>query len=739
MKMRRNFFRCGMLCMLALSMMLTSCLQEEDIVEKVEDKYNHDFKETFGKVDPNHTWSTADLGNVTATIGGQGDYTLKLYTSNPRNTNKQAYLLAKFNVKGGEHFNHSFDMPASIKNVYASLVDKDGYRSVTSSIVNKGKVHFDFSNQSAASRTTYPIEDEIVKVEQTDWYTYGYEDVKVPLQVVPEGDGEKVDMYITKNFLYQSTGEPIYISPLYFQSNRVNMDLGIYYYDENKQPKKVKIWNKSEDIGQYKYEAIQTWTPQYQGDSGTKHNSIEWTNINNLGDISQIFASDGEKKLDWGDAVETKNSQIRFKGMKIEIPEGTKYGFYIESGGTTHYSEKHLNTQYVQAPEGYAFGATFQHSHYHGEKLVTHRYLTFEDCPLSYDGFDQEDDYNDLVLMIRGAAIADSDSEEAPDIIIIDEDKEEDVPMTYIVAYEDLGVNDFDFNDVILGIQYATTNETEKQATFKLMAAGGTLPIKVKYNNQMLWENIHTALGGESGKPINVFGNKTDKAHVSQTLDVATDFTVQNNASLLTISVTRKGIEVTDISIPDPTQAGGSPQAFLVADAEWNWPTEGKHITSAYPEFTEWVSDKLSDNWYDASWGEEGSTDTPEGEGGNTETPGDNENTEEEDNYPEEHPIYGIKVNLTSESTIAKSELGTIAQGDELYFLTNGELASINGAISTNNNLPISYNMENANPYIFTEENISILNTEGVTAIKLTFWSSTPEAIYIKHKSAATE
>ena len=619
MNMRRIFFRCGMLCMLASSMMFTSCLQEEDIVEMVEDKYNHDFKETFGKVDPNHTWSTASIGNVTANISGrEGNYTLKLYTSNPRLTTKQAYLLAKYDIKGGETIDYQFDMPASLKYVYAALVDDKGYRMVKSAQLTNGKVNFDFSTGGKARTTS---DDGIVTYEQTKdsdgntlYYYFNAVDYNTPLTQLPEEEtyypeiGLPNGTILHRSFLYESTGVPFTIYPFYNITNNAGFELGIYYYTSSGR-KDIGIWNRTN--AQY----YQKWDYESEG---------RWENLQNRQDTPEALEWAHEYKIEgrtYDPETEPKGSPLRIPGITINIPQGVQFGFYITTNyqdNATVYSESSLNpTRHLNgdASSNYSsnnFAATY---HKHSDDGKCEFYLTFE------DGHDF--DYNDLIVRIGDAPNA---LGEVPPLrnhenvlLVVDREEEEDVNMSYIVAYEDLGVNDFDFNDVVLGIDYISTNQANKTATFKLMAAGGTLPVSVAYNTTTLWEEIHQVFGVSSNTPVNVKGNTKEKGHISKEIAVEDNFTILADASKLKITVSKNGIDVENISIPNPDETGGTPQAILVASPTWEWPTEGQLITS-HPkygkDFAQWITETTFTNWWDNkyTWSSE---ENPEG-GDNT-------------------------------------------------------------------------------------------------------------------------
>lgn len=642
MKMRRNLFRCGMLCMLASSMMLTSCLQEEDIVEKVEEKYNHDFKETFGKVDPNHTWSTATISNACINIAEEGDYTLKLYTSNPRNTKKQAYLLGEYNIKGSTTSSLQFDMPVILKNVYAALIDKNGKRIVKSAKVENGNINLSFGGSKIGSRAegdnspftiTYTAGRTGSYNAEGQYWEYDIDDCNVPLTRLPEGKENIETVFedgtiLHKNFMFQFENEATFILyPFYYISSYPH-SLGIYYYNENGERIEKEIWNRQTD-GLY------------------LKNGENWGKTTNDMESNKYYLNN--------------NNPFRCEGIQIKVAAGTQFGFYITANVTNAatsnqqlYSQAQLN-QTSDNGDYYTYAATY-HNHEKGEF-----YLTFEDWTQRWGQSDL--DFNDLVVRID-----DSGNE----MTIVDEEEEDskDVLMEYIVAYEDLGTNDFDFNDVVVGFSH---DNKQNEAYIRVLAVGGTLPVYLKGQNDGNEEylfgqkELHELLGGSTNRPI-ISHNLNIVQKLPTQIQDGNGYSITEHFKHFKVEVHRKSGIATEISIPDTEKnTGDAPQAFVVADPAWIWPNESQFIGDKYPNFIDWIENNLSEegaNWYGAEWNEE-----------DTGTSGGND--ESDDN-----PNYGT--NLFNENIVIENNQIIIPY---TYFGTNGATLTFN---SNNNNEYIS-------------------------------------------------
>ena len=165
--------------------------------------------------------------------------------------------------------------------------------------------------------------------------------------------------------------------------------------------------------------------------------------------------------------------KMRAQGIKVDIPEGTVFGMYLEktdNGKTyTFYSESELND-----PTKVGYGVTDDD---HGnvtevtdlKNPKSHpcyasafdvdglQYLGFEDWP--NDGHVSDFDLNDMIFAFDGCK---------PTVIVEEPDKAE-----WLLVCEDLGGSfDTDYNDVIFKVEHVSGRE---YANVTAMAAGGTL------------------------------------------------------------------------------------------------------------------------------------------------------------------------------------------------------------------------------------------------------------------------
>ncbi len=350
---------------------------------------------------------------------------------------------------------------------------------------------------------------------------------------------------------------------------------------------------------------------------------------------SDASRADSRNSYDW---FETGNATyLRSVPVTVTIPDGVNYfGFYLINANTgCVYSESNLNTPVV-FPEGEkanknsdaCYVATFDIKDIYPEE-ESKRFLCFEDW---YGTGTRNFDLNDLVFTVTGldGHIEDKESKEEKALLVC----------------EDLADFDFDFNDIVLMLNYSIsvtryydTNEEGKLETsrevveeFKIipMAAGGAFTSNVYYGipdetasdpttSQTSAGEIHQLLGGSAPNIINAgatyptngegtaieisidklpeknvgSGEGQYPTYLSQIFDVGfisikctdqrTDDNTQTNATIIS-------------SNKPYTQTGTAPQMMLLP-YYFEWPQELVPIYNAYGGFQEWVTNISETDW----------------------------------------------------------------------------------------------------------------------------------------------
>lgn len=188
--------------------------------------------------------------------------------------------------------------------------------------------------------------------------------------------------------------------------------------------------------------------------------------------------------------------------------------------------------------------------------------------------------------------------------------------MLYLLAFEDLGVAvDLDYNDFVLGIRYVAGKE---ELELSIMAMGTNLNVYAYLDGQELFEGneIHNLLRIPNSVCMNVFCDKNvftlDERSWSEFTSlrypetvikyrIPEDFSVELLAKSISIKTVSESSLVKDEEAKEiffGRDLGKAPLAMLIADGNWEWPSEGISIGIAYPDFINWVTDQSHYNWY---------------------------------------------------------------------------------------------------------------------------------------------
>lgn len=214
-------------------------------------------------------------------------------------------------------------------------------------------------------------------------------------------------------------------------------------------------------------------------------------------------------------------------------------------------------------------------------------------------------DLNDVVFWVEGDFTPDQEIPEVPSTTTPQERVQ-----SWILACEDLGsTDDYDFNDIVLEVtkvdEYEVTKENNVEVAkaykgsklvAKCLAAGGTLPANIYYNDKLIGE-AHAMLGeSNTGKMINTttITNTPIEYVVDESIDQ--NWTLSDNKEKFQIVVKADDKTGNAALISAPTQ-GEAPQMIIVP-GDWQWPTERAHIEEAYPNFKNWNSNASFTDWY---------------------------------------------------------------------------------------------------------------------------------------------
>ena len=170
------------------------------------------------------------------------------------------------------------------------------------------------------------------------------------------------------------------------------------------------------------------------------------------------------------------------------------------------------------------------------------------------------------------------------------------------IIAEDLSAtqaSDFDFNDVVIDIKYATATSATK---IVLVAAGGQLPLRVGSNNGVGGVEVHEALlGADNAKNGNVYkmintGYPAPKGATADPKDITNDInmviTNVTEANNLRIEVYKDG------EWQLLTANLGEPACKLAVGAKFEILGERESIKDKYTDFVEWATTNNLSQWW---------------------------------------------------------------------------------------------------------------------------------------------
>lgn len=611
-----------------MAALLASCHDFDNGLSDQEIHYKGEFHKAFGVIDSEHDFNLAERAHVFVTPGPSKH--IRVYSRKGDNT---WTIVADYeNVDYPRVI--GFDVVEGTENVMVT----DGLTAQTVSV--GGSVSF---TGGATRAGTWDYADDFIDIHLNEGfeYSYYYYDLNIKNEIaekLPE-DKRNRDMTI-QNFQLVSNG-PFVVYPLYWFCGAASY-VGVYYYDSNGEIVEHNLFGNH-----FLNESVQYLDPEGNWTSKIYDDS----NVN----TTYIFDGDGlPRQMRKAGFCVPEAEQFRSKGIVVDIPVGTTFGFFIDDryyGYYNPYNFSYLRSNYpdllpenfvqkmnfysdaslnpldcIATPDGlyadttmYCFATWFDSR---GDLV-----LAVEDGTggvynngkgnLSYDNVHRIYDFNDISMKIYGAI---------PEVL-------SNVSSEWLLPFEDLGSSfDLDFNDIILKLDYISGLD---KAYITPLAAGGTLHSEVYFNDtdddalkqdlgeihvllgadpiddvETLYEPINADSRGTAGTKKTVIINDPDNFSVANALTEANGTTDEKyTKGIVGIYVETNSTEGTSIVAYNGM---GKVPAMLVLPQiyekdhvfyEWAWPTELTDIRTSYGveghSFAEWISDHTrATDWY---------------------------------------------------------------------------------------------------------------------------------------------
>lgn len=606
-------------------------------------EYRKDFLKTFGNIDPNHTWNTAEHRTMDFVINVPGTFNLRIFTTNPKNSETGSELLANYTnggqgYKSGETHTITFDCPSGLRKVWADIQyvgsERHIIQQVEMDMEGFGKAVFGESGGTRATIVptngiTFNDKEVIVNTGKKEIFTKqaytgeGDTDAggKGFIDIIPENQQNTSKEDVHTDFVYVSTGETYHLYPIYIYTG-ANVQIGIQY-----RPDEESDW--SEEIPMMTTNANTTdritrlFSAEGSGRTSISGETPYPSAPSGFNWHGATHYDGGEPSVSGGAKYATVYTDANFVGtlcdeIELNFPKGYEFRFWVkqELAGRQpflRYSDRESNSDKT------VYFGTFNNKHKHNDQNVL--YLGVEDWNSGTQ------DINDIVFAFVGSIPT-----------IIDEGGPHYLDAEYVIAYEDMGLNDFDFNDIVLSVQHVAGEDT---ASVNILACGGTLPVYLGFDDSgdtkekvcqassnalKLFDGkeLHEALSGKTNsysEPMNVDGDdnrvvnrselKYKPKHYKMT-GVPTTFSVVDKAQYFKLKVVQNlenGIAEANATAEITTPVIGTsvltPQAFVVSYTNWEWPTERTQINKVYEDFDAWLSKHNSATgvaWYKPIW-----------------------------------------------------------------------------------------------------------------------------------------
>lgn len=592
--------------LLTLGAAATACSDEDFGYSKEQLAYAKQFKATFGTVDKNQTWSTASRSTLEVSVDMPSTYddcTVKVYTANPRGDVKNAYLLGEWKTTNGSSSKFTFDMPMDLKTAWVAIVNKDGGRIVKEAAITNNRCKAEFN--IVPSKTRSAFNNTVTATTSDDW-TYFPKNVYYNpdaeknsfIEVYPEDDLD-YSLGLCTDFEFVATGDDD-IRMTYFYSNTNGTDkLYFFKYDPEVETLAQAYADHTNHVAIEPSSAKQNVQFKWAGGAG------QWS----AGDGGQVdkYLKDGTYDNDENGYV-GRGHTVTISGLEA----GEHIVFYLYQNTPTYVvgadqiaaTRSAINQKFQLTSLGKDVNAQFA-----GVLTVNGvTYLGFEDALICTAGEKPNTyyDINDVVFTVTGG------------YTIEDHEDKIEQAMSYIIAYEDLGGSfDFDFNDIVLKATHVTGRNT---ATLTVLAAGGTLPVAISYDGNVVCSDVHAEFGEATTTVINAMpGQHSQYGTRAFTVTGINDSTNPFALSKISIIVTRGDGEISTIhspqyytnSIPDDAHAVNGatedtsiPYAILIANPNWDWCDENISIATQ-DGFLDWVADASQCAWYEQgnTWG----------------------------------------------------------------------------------------------------------------------------------------
>jgi len=632
----------------------------EEVKEEKTEESN--FSSLIGKIDPNQTWRTSNMGQVTVNIPAEGEVNVYCEDDTHRLYLKSSKMKAgqkSFTINIPQHLAadvilYDYDENDNIIEVGQTkrsiIVEYKRYgvsetQSLSFDNLYKGTV-VSFGSQTTRSTAATRAEESLTAVNEAakkadvtgmaDAKIYGYTTFPGNVfndfaKAIPE---TKKASALIHNYEMISNGKFL-VSMIYGSTGNFERTVGYYYYDENNSSNRTYV--PFCDALRYDYFYNNDLLSNYN----SKENAISKTQVKMGGQWYDVNydAYDNELNPSWGKAnlqkvhqgdnaysvldvfKNHKNDIEEVRGITflVDVPRGKKIGFYTAGKGSNGQFINHSEEQFNKQGTGVAYASVIR---FYNE----YRFFGIEDTntPINKS---TEPDCNDIAfVMVPGGNL--------PNIrlpYIIDqtegahkgmyyngdgtwtEEPKKDILTDGVyfpsyctegveeeLSYESLNYWTFGFEDQGLNGDYDLNDVVIRVVeNFPQEGKGAILLCAVGgTNNSDLYYKEEKI--GEVHELLNIGkGTMANTGKNTKTVDYqVVKIFDMSDSWNITENASDFYIISNGVESRLPNKNGQTPTAICAAN-DWQWPLENTRITESYPKFSEWSANcTTATDWY---------------------------------------------------------------------------------------------------------------------------------------------
>lgn len=222
----------------AMCILLTSCRTDMDVEEvrhnytAIQKEIRSKFTEKYGLVSYNHSWMNILEGETSVSFDTSiptGNFTLRVYTTDPRQERTDCYILAETRLSGRGSSTLQYDYPVGLKYVYVAVVNENASYikrintgTGISAVINETDI---YEKPISNTAMEYLLCFETILTQDSTHTDFDYNDAIIGLEYVRGRETAKINL--------KALGANEAVRVLFNQKNKLEIDkLGVIVFED---------------------------------------------------------------------------------------------------------------------------------------------------------------------------------------------------------------------------------------------------------------------------------------------------------------------------------------------------------------------------------------------------------------------------------------------------------------------------------------------------------------------------